>query len=410
MKNLYLFFTMKKTRLALIPFATLLLAWCFNWNSVKEIDAENWVSNKWLTAEEVFNNQIEQTQYIIDLDEFLSYEILSEVEDKPYTAEYLVSAKLDQDSAIQWGLEISQNKVVKAHNLKNSEISFDVEASMESWELDPFALSWNISLLYQDEKTYANLHNFWLYMWEDNMTAKMYSLLLDMIKEKWIDLEMEEWAISSVMDGFKLSYLVWSIENMLKEWDVKSDTFTTRMSEFVDAINSYVDLWIYVDRLTLKSSDNFSYSELSDWSIQKSFTWSFEWTYSSFDMSFVASKKWMDVHFYNIKRIDANTQTFNDLNIENFFSIQEDKKSEYKLNFWSVNWNEKVANIEWTLKYSTPVKLSAIFELIPENILTWQKISWNIDWKFTKKASNWNETVPELTWTILLLSELLSSL
>ena len=410
MKNLYLFFTMKKTRLALIPFATLLLAWCFNWNSVKEIDAENWVSNKWLTAEEVFNNQIEQTQYIIDLDEFLSYEILSEVEDKPYTAEYLVSAKLDQDSAIQWGLEISQNKVVKAHNLKNSEISFDVEASVESWELDPFALSWNISLLYQDEKTYANLHNFWLYMWEDNMTAKMYSLLLDMIKEKWIDLEMEEWAISSVMDGFKLSYLVWSIENMLKEWDVKSDTFTTRMSEFVDAINSYVDLWIYVDGLTLKSSDNFSYSELSDWSIQKSFTWSFEWTYSSFDMSFVASKKWMDVHFYNIKRIDANTQTFNDLNIENFFSIQEDKKSEYKLNFWSVNWNEKVANIEWTLKYSTPVKLSAIFELIPENILTWQKISWNIDWKFTKKASNWNETVPELTWTILLLSELLSSL
>ena len=410
MKNLYLFFTMKKTRLALIPFATLLLAWCFNWNSVKEIDAENWVSNKWLTAEEVFNNQIEQTQYIIDLDEFLSYEILSEVEDKPYTAEYLVSAKLDQDSAIQWGLEISQNKVVKAHNLKNSEISFDVEASVESWELDPFALSWNISLLYQDEKTYANLHNFWLYMWEDNMTAKMYSLLLDMIKEKWIDLEMEEWAISSVMDGFKLSYLVWSIENMLKEWDVKSDTFTTRMSEFVDAINSYVDLWIYVDGLTLKSSDNFSYSELSDWSIQKSFTWSFEWTYSSFDMSFVASKKWMDVYFYNIKRIDANTQTFNDLNIENFFSIQEEKKSEYKLNFWSVNWNEKVANIEWTLKYSTPVKLSAIFELIPENILTWQKISWNIDWKFTKKASNWNETVPELTWTILLLSELLSSL
>ena len=321
-----------------------------------------------------------------------------------------MSAKLDQDSAIQWGLEISQNKVVKAHNLKNSEISFDVEASVESWELDPFALSWNISLLYQDEKTYANLHNFWLYMWEDNMTAKMYSLLLDMIKEKWIDLEMEEWAISSVMDGFKLSYLVWSIENMLKEWDVKSDTFTTRMSEFVDAINSYVDLWIYVDGLTLKSSDNFSYSELSDWSIQKSFTWSFEWTYSSFDMSFVASKKWMDVYFYNIKRIDANTQTFNDLNIENFFSIQEDKKSEYKLNFWSVNWNEKVANIEWTLKYSTPVKLSAIFELIPENILTWQKISWNIDWKFTKKASNWNETVPELTWTILLLSELLSSL
>lgn len=410
MKNLYLFFTMKKTRLALIPFATLLLAWCFNWNSVKEIDAENWVSNKWLTAEEVFNNQIEQTQYIIDLDEFLSYEILSEVEDKPYTAEYLVSAKLDQDSAIQWGLEISQNKVVKAHNLKNSEISFDVGASVESWELDPFALSWNISLLYQDEKTYANLHNFWLYMWEDNMTAKMYSLLLDMIKEKWIDLEMEEWAISSVMDGFKLSYLVWSIENMLKEWDVKSDTFTTRMSEFVDAINSYVDLWIYVDGLTLKSSDNFSYSELSDWSIQKSFTWSFEWTYSSFDMSFVASKKWMDVHFYNIKRIDANTQTFKDVNIENFFSIQEEKKSEYKLNFWSVNWNEKVANIEWTLKYSTPVKLSAIFELIPENILTWQKISWNIDWKFTKKASNWNETVPELTWTILLLSELLSSL
>jgi hypothetical protein len=54
--------------------------------------------------------------------------------------------------------------------------------------------------------------------------------------------------------------------------------------------------------------------------------------------------------------------------------------------------------------------LSAKFELTPNNILTWEKISWDLNGSITKKSSNGKESIPELTWTILLLSELMDSL
>ena len=413
MKNLSSFFIqMKKIQILTLLAATLLLAWCFNSNNtVTEIDAENWISNEWLSVQEMFNAQIEQTQYIIDSNDFLSYEIWSEMEDKSYTAEYSISAKFDSNSPIQWWVEFSQNKVSKSHNLESSEISFDIDTTMKNWELDPFAASGNVSLLSQDNSKYLMLHKFWLYMWENNMTAKMYSLLLDMLKDKWVDLEMDNSSIMSVTSDFKFSYLIWSIESLLEVWDVQpEEVFIEKVSELIDAINSYIDLWVYIDGLTLTSSDNLQYAELGDWSIQKSFTWSFLGTYSSFDMSFIASKKWIDIYFYNIKQLDTNTQEFKEINIENFFSIQENKKSEYNVKFWSVVDWEKTVNMEWILKYTTPIKLSAKFELTPNNILTWEKISWDLNGSITKKSSNGKESIPELTWTILLLSELMDSL
>jgi hypothetical protein len=49
----------------------------------------------------VFNKQIEQTQYLIDFNDYLSYNTLSEIENKPYTSEYNINAQLDNNSAIQ---------------------------------------------------------------------------------------------------------------------------------------------------------------------------------------------------------------------------------------------------------------------------------------------------------------------
>ena len=405
-------YKMKKTQLFILWLATVLLAWCFNSNNTPtEIDADNRTSDEWLSVQEVFNKQIEQTQYLIDFNDYLSYNTLSEIENKPYTSEYNINAQLDNNSAIQWWVKVSQNKVSKSHNLENSEISVDIDASMKSWELDPFAISWNLSLLHKDDDVYANLHSFWLYMWEDNMAAKMYSLLSDMLIDKWIDLEANEWGLSLLSTNNKLWYLIWSLENLLEIWEAQNNAnFIMKVSDLIEAINSYIDLWIYNEWLILRSTEEIQYSELSDGSVQKSFTWSFEWTYSTFDMSFIASKKWVSLYFYNIKQLDKNTQEFKDIDVEVYFSIQENKKSEYAIEFKSTENGEKMAQLNGTLKYATPINLSAKFELKPNNILTWEKISWDIDWTILKKFSDGNEIIPEITWEVIWLSALLSTL
>jgi len=56
------------------------------------------------------------------------------------------------------------------------------------------------------------------------------------------------------------------------------------------------------------------------------------------------------------------------------------------------------------------VKFSSNFILEPLEIISWQKISWKLEWTINKQSWNINEELPELSWNILSLSELLSSL
>jgi len=56
------------------------------------------------------------------------------------------------------------------------------------------------------------------------------------------------------------------------------------------------------------------------------------------------------------------------------------------------------------------MKFSADFVLEPLELISGQKISWDIKWNITKKSWEWNKEFPEVTGDIVLLSEILSSL
>ena len=92
---------MKKNLLILTSFAVLLLAWCNNSKTI-EIDPNTWTSSEWLSVEKVLDQQIEESQYIQDLQDFISYNILQTTEDKPFVADVSLNANFDSQSSVQW--------------------------------------------------------------------------------------------------------------------------------------------------------------------------------------------------------------------------------------------------------------------------------------------------------------------
>jgi hypothetical protein len=52
-------------------------------------------------VEESFDNQIENSQYIKDFEDFISYNVLLITEDKPYTSDSYFNAKFDKSSSLQ---------------------------------------------------------------------------------------------------------------------------------------------------------------------------------------------------------------------------------------------------------------------------------------------------------------------
>ena len=402
---------MKKNLVVLFSIITIILAWCTN-SDAEKIDSENWISDEWSSVEQVFNTQIEDTQYIKDLEDYVSYDILLNTEGTPYISKISFDADFDEKSSLQWWLEFSWNNILKSKDLESMDITFDLEVRENQDNLEPIYSSWNITLLYQNDEMYANLHEIWLFMGEWNTTAKMYGLLWDMIKDKWIDLEVNNWWIIAVNknDDIKIPYIIWTLKNILETQDVQSSAdFLWSVAEMIDTINSHIDLWISTNELALISSE-IEYSQLSDESIQKEFTGSFQWKDSAFDVSFIASRKWLEVHFYNIEEYDEDIQNYRDTDSEFYFSIQENKKSEYSIVFQSIKAQQKVVDLEWKIKYSDKIKYSANFILEPLEIIAWQKISWSFEWEMQKENLNNEENFPELSWEIMLFSEILWSL
>lgn len=249
-------------------------------------------------------------------------------------------------------------------------------------------------------------------MWEWNMVAKMYTLLWDLIIDKWVDLEVHSWWIVTIdeKENIKLPYTIWTIKNVLRTEDIQdSPNFLGNVTELLDTINSHIDLWISTNKLTLVNQE-ISYFKLSDKSIQKIFTGSFQWKESAFDLSFTASKNWFEAHMYNIKEYNEDIQNYDDADSEILFSIQEDKESEYSVAFQSIKSHQNVVDLQWKIEYLDAAKFSANFVLEPLEITMWQKISWKLDWNITKKPWEYENSIPELSWNIILLSEILSSL
>ena len=403
---------MKKNLLLLSMFAVILLAWCTTDAEVTKIDTEERVSQEWNPVEEAFNEDIENFQYIKDLEDYISYDVLLNTEEKPFISNLSIKANFDEKSSVQWWLQFSQKKFLKSKDLESMDIDFDLEAKETQSSPEPFYASWNITLLYQNDEMYAKLHNFWLFMWEWNITAKMYSLLWDMINEKWIDLEVNNWWIISVnkQEDTKLPYIISTLKNVLKTKDIESSPdFLWNTVDLINTVNSHIDLWISTDELKLLNYD-VSYSETSDEIIQKEFTWEFQWKQSAFSLSFIASKKWIDVHLFNIKEYDEDIQKFKDTESEFVLSVNENKKSEYTIDFQSIKHLQKVVDLRWKIKYSDKVSFSADFVLEPLEIIAWQKITWNLKWNIKKQQPKWDENFPEISGEITPFSEIAASL
>ena len=402
---------MKKNLLALLSIATIIIAGCTDTEVIK-INSENWISDGWLSAEKLFDKQIEQSQYIKDLENFLSYDILLNTEQKPFTSSLYFDADFDENSSVQWWLEFSQKKVLKSNSLESIDIEYDLDARKNWKDLEPIYSSWNVTLLYQNDQMYAYLHNFWIFMWEWNMPAKMYTLLWDMIKDRWVDLEVDNWWLVSVSteEDKKLPYIIWTLKNILETKDIQSSpNFLNSVAEMIDVINLHINLWISTNELSIIDYE-IAYSELWHETIQKEFTGSFQWKDSAFDLSFIVSQKWVEIHLYNIREYDDDIEDYKDMDSEFLFSLQENKKSEYSIEFQSIKYRQKVIDLQWKIKYSDDVKFSADFVLEPIELISWQKISWEIKWNIQKENLNGTEIFPELSWEIMSINEILSAL
>lgn len=393
---------MKKNLFIILSLFAVSLVWCTNSDKkVTEIDGQEW--------ERLFNSQIESFQYINDFKDFISYNVSSITEDKPYNSDLSFSVKFDKDSSLQWWVDFSQKKYSKAHDLELSDIVLDIETKSTENNAEPFDLSWSLSLLYKGNEMYANLHNLWVFMWEGNVAAKMYTLLWWMIVDKWVDLEVNSGWVFSVDKNERLPFIVWTVENVLKTEDISnSPNFLWSVVELMDFVSSYIDLWISTDEMKFITG-NVVYLEKSK-NIQKEFTWSFLWKKSSFDLSFFVSKEWLDIHIYNIKNYDEDVVDSVDNEQDFMFSIKEKGKSEYSVSFQSIKAQQKVADLYWKIEYKDNMKFSIDFVLEPLEIISWQKISWKMKWGITKKSWEWINEIPELSGEILSLSDLLSSL
>lgn len=404
---------MKKKLLAFLSFTAILLAWCNN-STTNEIDPNTWTSSEWIWLFDVYNQEIEDAQYIKDLEDFLSYNILLTTEDKPFVSDTSVTAKFDSQSAVQWELSFSQNKYSKSHDLEDMEITFDVKAEWAQEDLEPFYASWSLSLVYQNNEMYANIHDFWVFMWEENMLAKMYTLLWESLIGQWVDLEAHNgWIITlNEKEDIKTQHIVWTLKNVLNSTWVYEDSpnFLNGVAELIDTVNSHVDLWISTNALTLVTKET-KYYQLSDWSIERMFTWAFHWEESDFNLAITSNKKWIEVRLYDVKKFDEDTQSYIPTNIELQFSVNENSKSDYLIKLEALNSWEVVANINWNLKYNNQVDFAGSFMVNnASEFEQWQRISWNIEWKIIKQSPKGDEIFNEVSWEILSLTSILSSL
>lgn len=406
---------MKKNLLIILSCFAVLLAWC-NKSNITEIDSTTWTSSEWLSVEKVLDQQIEEAQYIKDLQDFISYDNNLTIEGKQFVSDTSLVANFDSQSSVQWWVSYSQQKYSKSHDSENREISFDVKAEESQDDSEPFYASWSLSLLYQNNEMYANIHDFWVFMWEGNMLAKMYTLLWDSLIGQWVDLEAHSWwiIVLNEKEDIKLQYILWTLKNVLKsEWiNENSPNFLGGVAELIDTVNSHIDLWISTNGLSLESIDSIKYFELKNWIIQREFVWSFKWDYSAFDLSLVASKNWLQVRFYNIKNYgyDGENLDYWDTDYEFFFSIEEKNKSDYSIKFQSQQSKQIVVDVDWNLKYDNWAKFSGKFVLEPLELAQWQKISWTVEGKIIKNTPTGDEVIPELSWEIISLSSILSSL
>ena len=127
---------MKKFLFSIFSFVVIFLAWCSNSDKqIIKIDPQEWISKNWVSIEDSFSEQLDETQYIKDLEKFLSYDILSLTEDRPFNTDFSFSVNFDEKSSVQWWIDFSQKKVSKSRNAEFSDIDFDSNWKVDSIEI-----------------------------------------------------------------------------------------------------------------------------------------------------------------------------------------------------------------------------------------------------------------------------------
>lgn len=390
---------MKKNIIIWLSLLFCFLYWCWN-KQPTPIDDSNRKSENWLSIDETFNKQIENAQYLLDLQDFFQKNDNENIKTK-------INAKFDEKSTLQWWFIFSKDKISIWED-ENSEISFDIVANSTQTDKEPFETSWSLSLLYENDEVYVQLHNFWLFMWEGNINAKMYSLLLDLLRDKRVNLEVHNGWVIQIDQKSNPKKLAKDLKNILTSSNNNQNSeFLSSLSEFIETINWYIDLWISTEELSINSPRDISYSELDNWKFQKEFTWYFKSKESAFDLSFIANTKWININIFNIK--SKNDENYEDLDSDFSLSVKETDKWEYKFDLESSKLKQKVIDFKWTVNYWDIIKISWNYILEPIELISGQKISWKISWTISKNNS-WDIKLPELTWDILLFNELLNSL
>lgn len=394
---------MKKTLILLVPIF-LFIAWCSN--NATNIDESNWTSKDWLTVNDVFHKQLMETKYISDF-KWLTYRISDLNEWESIDSDLNIDAIFDEKSSIDWGISFSNKNNIFYNWDESSFISFDVQADSHEKNVYPFSAEWNLNLVRQWDEYYAKINELTLDIEEEDSEAKMYSLLIDLFLNKWIDLETDQWSIISISDEtFDISYMLDFLVTMLETPDLDTDlawNFTFSVAEVLWAINNYIDLWFSTEWLNLVSSEWVNFAEFSDWIIQKSFTGSFKSNDALFDLCFVASSKWIEMEIYNIV-IWNSLDPYPAYNI----SLKDKDNSKYEISFKSSYLDQELSDINLIVTFNDNIILWWNYKLSSLEFI-WQDISGTLSWTYNSWL--WTTTeMPRIDWEILKLNQLLQSL
>lgn len=402
-----------KKSVFLLLLSLIFIAWCSNSTneSITAIDSETRVSEDGLSADIIFSQQLQNTNYLSDLENIFGLNPMNlDNENQFILSQTELNAEFDENSSLQWWAKYSSKKIANINEEENTDISFDISASSIDESLTPFDVTGSLSTLYRDEKMFAKLHNFYIFMWEWNDEAKMYSLLSELLIDKRVDLETDSNPILKVSSDIPASEILWYLYTMLETPDIESEeatNFTFSLACVLDFINNHINLWFNPSDVKLVENRWVQYSTFNDWTIQKDFTWKFRCIDAEFYLSFSASQKWLEIHIYGIKLLDDGGN-YMDLDDEIYFNIKEEKKSEYTFGFKLLEASETIADVKWNASIADNMLFSINFSLTPLELMANQEISWKLNWSFGKSISL-NETLPDIPTDTLFFSELLSS-
>ena len=392
---------MKKKLLLRCLILSLPLSGCWGNKNLQQIDPSTRTSQNWLSVEQELADQLWKSNYLSDINDFFSLDKLNKSQKSDFSSDENINIVFDKDSSIEWWVVLSVEKSTQWED-SISDIAFSINA--DDTKTEPFLASWNISLLHFSWNSYMQIHNFGLFNGEGNMQTKFFSLLANELKNKWIDLEMTWWKIETMdiwIDLFNISLFSDKISD-----SSQSVKWLQNILSFTD---QYAKRWIDIHNLSLSSIKRISYAVDKKWIIWKGFEWSFSSEWNKFDALINTSQKWFRIYIYNVAEFDEDTEQFRQRDIEIDVSLEENKKSDYSLAISSSKNKQKILNLSWKLIFDNWVKINANFVLEPLEIIAGQKFSWKIEWTIQKKSSL-NREIPQLSWEILYISKISSTL